>query len=45
VKRFGGRLWRAMAERDRLCVGIDAHPALLAAWGLPDDAGGLRRFS
>ena len=28
-----------------LCVGIDPHPALLAAWGLPDDAGGLERFA
>jgi len=25
-------------------VGIDPHPGLLAAWGLPDDAGGLKRF-
>jgi len=25
-------------------VGIDPHPALLAAWGLSDDAAGLRRF-
>lgn len=45
MKRFGARLWQALAEQDRICVGIDAHPALLAAWGLPDDAGGLRRFS
>jgi orotidine-5'-phosphate decarboxylase len=28
-----------------LCVGIDPHPSLLAAWGLPDDASGLRTFS
>ncbi|QDW64713.1 orotidine-5'-phosphate decarboxylase [Oerskovia sp. KBS0722] len=27
-----------------LCVGIDPHPGLLAAWGLPDDATGLREF-
>ncbi|RXR24908.1 orotidine-5'-phosphate decarboxylase [Oerskovia turbata] len=27
-----------------LCVGIDPHPGLLAAWGLPDDAAGLREF-
>jgi orotidine-5'-phosphate decarboxylase len=26
-------------------VGIDPHPSLLAAWGLPDDAGGLDKFS
>ena len=34
-----------MAERGPLCVGIDPHPALLAAWGLNDDAAGLERFS
>jgi orotidine-5'-phosphate decarboxylase len=44
-ERFGARLWRAMAERGPLCVGIDPHPALLAAWGLPDDPSGLRAFS
>jgi orotidine-5'-phosphate decarboxylase len=26
-------------------VGIDPHPGLLAAWGLPDDATGLERFA
>jgi orotidine-5'-phosphate decarboxylase len=34
-----------MAERGPLCVGIDPHPALLAAWGLNDDAAGVERFS
>ncbi len=34
-----------MAERGPLCVGIDPHPALLAAWGLNDDVDGLERFS
>ena len=38
---FGARLRRAMAARGPLCVGIDPHPGLLAAWGLPDDAQGL----
>ncbi|MDT0164754.1 orotidine-5'-phosphate decarboxylase [Actinotalea sp. AC32] len=36
------------AAADRLgplCVGIDPHPALLAAWGLTDDVEGLRRFA
>jgi len=33
-----------MDEHGPLCVGIDPHPGLLAAWGLPDDAGGLKRF-
>ncbi|NKY21888.1 orotidine-5'-phosphate decarboxylase [Cellulomonas denverensis] len=28
-----------------LCVGIDPHAALLADWGLTDDAQGLRRFA
>lgn len=42
---FGRRLAEAMAERGPLCVGIDPHPALLRAWGLPDDAAGLRDFS
>ncbi len=42
---FGTRLAGAVAQRGPLCVGIDAHPALLAAWGLPDDPDGLRRFT
>ncbi|GAA2549674.1 orotidine-5'-phosphate decarboxylase [Neomicrococcus aestuarii] len=47
VKRasFGERLADAMATRGPLCVGIDPHPALLAQWGLSDDAAGLRTFS
>jgi orotidine-5'-phosphate decarboxylase len=43
-RRFGARLRAAMDERGPLCVGVDPHPALLAAWGLPDDADGLLRF-
>jgi orotidine-5'-phosphate decarboxylase len=43
-RRFGARLRAAMDEHGPLCVGIDPHPGLLAAWGLPDDAGGLKRF-
>jgi len=42
---FGARLHAAMAARGPLCVGIDPHPGLLAAWGLPDDVSGLERFS
>jgi len=42
---FGRRLAEAKAERGPLCVGIDPHPALLRAWGLADDAAGLRDFS
>ena len=43
--RFGARLAAATAEHGPLCVGIDPHASLLAAWGLPDDAAGLRTFS
>ncbi|ARQ71755.1 orotidine-5'-phosphate decarboxylase [Streptomyces marincola] len=42
---FGARLRRAMDERGPLCVGVDPHAALLAEWGLPDDVGGLERFT
>jgi orotidine-5'-phosphate decarboxylase len=42
---FGKRLDAALDERGSLCVGIDPHPALLAAWGLSDDADGLARFA
>jgi orotidine-5'-phosphate decarboxylase len=41
---FGARLHAAMAGRGPLCVGIDPHPGLLAAWGLADDVAGLERF-
>lgn len=42
---FGRRLGRAMETHGPLCVGIDPHPGLLAAWGLADDVEGLRRFA
>ncbi len=42
---FGARLHDAMRERGPFCVGIDPHPALLQAWGLADDAGGVERFA
>lgn len=42
---FGARLLEATAERGPLCVGLDPHAHLLAAWGLPDTAEGLRTFS
>ncbi len=45
VTGFGARLAAAVVARGPLCVGIDPHPGLLEAWGLPDDAGGLERFS
>lgn len=42
---FGARLAAAMDEFGPLCVGIDPHPGLLAAWGLNDDVAGLRSFA
>ncbi|MCH6159164.1 orotidine-5'-phosphate decarboxylase [Streptomyces marispadix] len=42
---FGARLRRAMDTRGPLCVGIDPHSSLLAAWGLGDDVAGLERFA
>lgn len=45
MERFGARLTAAIDKHGPLCVGIDPHPALLAAWGLPDDVSGLARFA
>ncbi len=45
AKTFGMRLQTAMAQRGPLCVGIDPHPSLLDAWGLPDTPAGLERFA
>jgi orotidine-5'-phosphate decarboxylase len=42
---YGRRLTELVAARGPLCVGIDPHPGLLDAWGLPPDAGGLERFA
>jgi len=42
---FGDRLRGAVERSVGLCVGIDPHPYLLDAWGLPDSAAGLRDFS
>jgi orotidine-5'-phosphate decarboxylase len=42
---FGARLAEALDARGPLCVGLDPHPALLAEWGLTDDADGLERFA
>ncbi|HTF49952.1 MAG TPA: orotidine-5'-phosphate decarboxylase [Pseudonocardia sp.] len=42
---FGRRLADAVAEHGPLCVGIDPHRGLLAAWGLADDQAGLERFA
>lgn len=45
VQPFGARLAAAMDEHGPLCVGIDPHSALLADWGLSDDAAGVREFA
>lgn len=42
---FGARLRDAMDQYGPLCVGIDPHPSLLAAWDLPDSVAGLGRFA
>ncbi|MGI8433351.1 MAG: orotidine-5'-phosphate decarboxylase [Nocardioidaceae bacterium] len=42
---FGQRLRTAMDARGQLCVGIDPHAELLAAWGLSDDAAGVETFA
>ncbi len=42
---YGARLHALTRVRGSLCVGIDPHPGLLSAWGLPDNAGGLERFA
>jgi orotidine-5'-phosphate decarboxylase len=45
VTTYWRRLQEIGSERGSLCVGIDPHPSLLAAWGLPCDASGLERLS
>ncbi|WGW13793.1 orotidine-5'-phosphate decarboxylase [Saxibacter everestensis] len=45
MSSFGVRLASKVAERGSLVVGIDPHPGLLAAWGLPDSARGVAEFS
>jgi orotidine-5'-phosphate decarboxylase len=45
VTGFGVRLRELVAVRGPLCVGIDPHPGLLAAWGLDDNVAGLERFA
>ena len=45
MSTFGERLDTAIGDRGSLCVGIDPHAELLAAWGLTDDAAGLAQFA
>lgn len=42
---FAARLGEARSRRGPLCLGIDPHPELLAAWGLPSTPGGLAAFA
>lgn len=44
-RNFGTRLVAAGEKYGRLCVGIDPHEGLLNAWGLSNNAAGLREFS
>ena len=44
MEDFGVRFARALDERGPLCVGIDPHASLLAAWGLSDTPEGLGTF-
>lgn len=41
---FAARFARLGAARSPLCLGLDPSAELLAAWGLNDDAEGLKRF-
>ncbi|WJZ02780.1 orotidine-5'-phosphate decarboxylase [Corynebacterium freiburgense] len=42
---FGEQLLDVASTRGRLCAGIDPHPSLLTAWGLPVSVAGLEEFS
>jgi orotidine-5'-phosphate decarboxylase len=42
---FGARLRAAIDARGPVCVGIDPHSSLLAAWGLADDVAGCETFA
>ena len=44
MQPFGDLLAAGVAERGPLCVGIDPHPYLLEAWGLPDAPSSLTEF-
>ncbi len=44
MANFAERVAAAVAATGPLCAGIDPSADLLGAWGLGDDAGGLRQF-
>ena len=41
---FGDRLAEGLQAHGQVCVGIDPHPGIVTAWGLPDTAAGARDF-
>lgn len=41
---FGERLEAVFAAYGHLCLGLDPHASVLATWGQPDSAEGLREF-
>ncbi len=43
TESYGVRLAALTADRGPLCVGVDPHPGVLTAWGLPHDVTGLER--
>lgn len=45
MAEFGARLAATLSDRGGLCLGIDPHAFLLAEWGLPDSAEGVREFA
>lgn len=45
MAEFAARLGEARSRRGPLCLGIDPHPELLAAWGLPATPDGLAGFA
>lgn len=45
ITPFGRRLAAAIAARGPLCAGIDPHPGLLDAWGLPRNVHGMENFA
>jgi orotidine-5'-phosphate decarboxylase len=45
IAPFGVRLTEAIAARGPLCAGIDPHPGLLDAWGVPRNVPGMENFA
>lgn len=45
ITPFGPKLAGAIAARGPLCAGIDPHPGLLDAWGLPRNVHGMENFA